>query len=218
MNIAKNKIIMYTNCRKVGIMQDKKYLNEVSYHKTRNKIVLIGALIMAVGLCIGGFLIFNGIFKPNSSKVETLQTKLENMRKELENSGIVYDSTAKYTDGDKYTLKIITNALDPSFDYCAFSEYKNNSITKSYCSAKNSVGEFASTGSIMLGVFICIATCMFAIPILISTKGRELMAYSTQQVMPVAKETMDEVAPTIGNTFKEITKGIKEGLKDEDKK
>ena len=32
---------MYTYCRKVEIMQEKKYLNEELYHKTRKKIVFM---------------------------------------------------------------------------------------------------------------------------------------------------------------------------------
>ena len=35
--------------------------------------------------------------------------------------------------------------------------------------------------------------------------------------MPIAKEGIDEMAPTIGNAAKEIAKGIKKGLKDEEK-
>lgn len=46
---------------------------------------------------------------------------------------------------------------------------------------------------------------------------REITAYTTQQVMPIAKEGIEEMAPTIGNAAKEITKGIKNGLKDEEK-
>lgn len=61
---------------------------------------------------------------------------------------------------------------------------------------------------------------------------REILAFNIQQTMPVAKEGIDEMAPTIGKAgasiakemapvygevAKEISKGIKEGLKDEEK-
>lgn len=63
--------------------------------------------------------------------------------------------------------------------------------------------------------------------ILFIAHRREITAYTTQQVMPVAKETIDEMTPTMskaaekmapaaGTVAKEITKGIKEGLKDEE--
>lgn len=47
---------------------------------------------------------------------------------------------------------------------------------------------------------------------------REIAAYTTQQVMPIAQEGIEKMAPTIGNAAKEITKGIKEGLNEADKK
>lgn len=44
---------------------------------------------------------------------------------------------------------------------------------------------------------------------------REITAYTTQQVMPIAKEGIEAMAPTVGTVAKEITKGIKDGLKDD---
>lgn len=59
---------------------------------------------------------------------------------------------------------------------------------------------------------------------------RDISAYMTQQQMPIVKEGMEKMAPTVakvgkeiteemapayGEVAKEITKGIKEGLKDE---
>lgn len=198
-------------------MAENKYLNEEKYQKAEKSITLVAILILAIGLCIGGFLIYKGVAKPGTSKVEDLKVQLENKKSELEAKGIKFSSTTEYSDGEEYDLKIITNALDPNFDNCAFDEYKNNSITKEYCVAKNSTGEFASTGSIMLGVFICIATCMISGFVFIFAKQRHIVAFQAQQVMPVAKEGIDEIAPTIGNAAGEIAKGIKKGLEDEDK-
>lgn len=198
-------------------MENRKYLNEEKYQKTEKKILVIAVLVLIIGLCLGGFLIYNGIAKPNSSKVEVLKEELESKKKELENKGVVYDFSTDYTDGESYDLKIITEVLDPSFSHCSFSEYKDNSITKEYCSVKNSVGDFASTSSIMLGIFISIATCMIFFAIFTVAKRRSILAFNVQQVMPVAKEGIEEMSPTIGNVVKEITKGIKEGLKDEEK-
>ena len=72
----------------------------------------------------------------------------------------------------------------------------------------------------MFGGFIIIASSMFCGVLYLSIiKRREIMAYTVQQVMPVAKEGIDKISPTIakatGNIAKEVTKGIKEGLKDE---
>ena len=189
-----------------------KYLNEEKYKKAEKSITLVAILVLFVGLCIGGFLIYKGVAKPGTSKVEDLKVQLETKKSELEANGIKFSSSTKYSDGEAYDLKIITNALDPSFNHCAFDEYKNNSITKEYCAAKNSTGDFASSSSTMFGAFICIATCMISGFIFMFAKQRNIVAFQAQQIMPVAKEGIDEMAPTIGKAAGEIAKGIREGL------
>ena len=42
-------------------------------------------------------------------------------------------------------------------------------------------------------------------------------AYTTQQVMPVAQEGIEKMAPTIGSAAKEIAKGIKQGINEANK-
>ena len=69
----------------------------------------------------------------------------------------------------------------------------------------------------MFGGFIIVASCMIAGSIYTFAKRREILAFSAQQVMPVAQEGIDKMAPTMGSVAKEITKGIKDGLKDEEK-
>ena len=196
-------------------MDEKKYLNEEKYQKTEKGITVFAILILVVGLLIGGFLIYRGIAKPATSKVDVLEKNLEEKRNELISKGIEYDKSSKYTDGEKYDLYIITKALDPSFQYCEFDECKNNSITKEYCAAKNSISEFSNRTSIMFGAFICIVTFMIFVSVLTFAKRRHILAFTTQQTMPVAKESIDEMAPTIGNAAGEIAKGIKNGLEDE---
>lgn len=46
---------------------------------------------------------------------------------------------------------------------------------------------------------------------------REISAFTTQQQMPIVKESIEKMAPSVGVAAKEIAKGVKEGLKDEDK-
>lgn len=195
-------------------MEENKYLNEEKYKKTEKSITLVAIIILIIGLGIGGFLIYRGVVKPDTVKVEQLQKALETKKSELEAKGVVYNDLAKYTDGEEYELKIITNALDPSFDNCAFDEYKNNSITKEYCSAKNATGDFASKGSIMFGGFICIATLMIAGFTLTVAKQRKILAFQAQGVMPVAKEGIEEISPSLGKVAKEISKGVKDGFKE----
>ena len=190
-------------------MEENKYLNEEKYQKTEKTITIIAVLVLIIGLCVGGFLIYKGVAKPEAEKLEELATKLETRRKELESNGVKFSQFAQYTDGDAYDLKIITKALDPSFNNCAFDEYKNNSLTKEYCALKNSSGSSARTALIMVGAVICMITFMVSGMIFMIAKRRKMLAFTVQQVMPVAKEGIDEISPTIGKAAEEITKGIR---------
>lgn len=145
------------------------------------------------------------------------------------------------TKSDENSLSVIEDALDESFDHCSFSEAKNNTYTSKYCSLKNQVAkkdaeiagldlefsdfnkEFDSFDSIpfyMIGGFIIVASGMIAFAIFMFAKRREIMAFSAQQVMPVAQEGIEKMAPTVGNAVgtigKSLAKGIKEGINEAD--
>lgn len=135
------------------------------------------------------------------------------------------DALEKSIATDKNGIAVISNTLDESFDHCKFNEAKNNTYTSEYCSLKKEINDitdfnkefdsFESMPFYMIGGFVIIVSCMIAGSIYMFTKRRELLAFTAQQVMPVAKESIDEMAPTIGNVAKEISKGIKEGMKDD---
>lgn len=74
-----------------------------------------------------------------------------------------------------------------------------------------SMGMFALGGFLDMVGFGMLAAG--AIIIFIAHK-REIAAFTTQQIMPVAKEGIDEIAPTIGNAAGEIAKGITKGVQD----
>ena len=85
----------------------------------------------------------------------------------------------------------------------------------------NSAGETAkgvlgSFGLIALGGFINFVGTGLLIAggvVMIVSHRREITAYTTQQVMPVAQEGSDKMAPTIGHAAGEIAKGIKQTSK-----
>lgn len=199
-------------------MNERKYLNEERYHKVEKKLTVIAIALLVIGLSIGGFLIYKGTEKPSTEKINELKSSLEEKRKALLDKGIAYDEFADYTDGEAYDLKIITKALDPSFDYCEFDEYENNAITKDYCQAKNKLDSNDGMQLKMFGISICVAACMFAGFIFSIAKRRSILAFTAQQTIPVVKEGMDEIAPNIGNVAKEISKGLAEGSKEVTKK
>ncbi len=194
-------------------MENKEYLNEQKYQAAEKSITLGAILVLVIGLLIGGFLIYKGVSKPGTDKVDTLKVQLENKKRELESEGVKFDESAEYQDGKTYDLKIITEALDPSFPHCNFDEYKNNSLTKEYCAAKNSTDDFSSGVFIMIGIFICVVTVMISGSILIFAKRRHILAFGMQQTMPLAKEGIEKMAPTVGNAAGEIAKGITSGIK-----
>ena len=154
-----------------------------------------------------------------SEKYYSLENEIDSVEKEI-------SSLKSNINNENKSTEVIDKALDDSFDYCEF-EAKNNSYTANYCSIKSQIDdmtdfnkEFDSFDSIpfyMIGGFIIIATCMISVPIFMFGKRREIMAFTAQQVMPVAKEGIDEMAPTIGNAAGEIAKGIKNGLNDSNK-
>jgi len=239
-------------------MSKKEYLTEENYQRTKRKISKIALIILLIGILIGGSIITVGIIKQSkinykyseenkekvSKKLEKEKQNLLNKKAELEAKGIKYNSFVSYTDGEAYDLYIITNVLDPSFDRCFSDEYKDNSLTSNYCSLKHELDDiksefnksFDSHDSIpfyIFGAFVIISSCMIAVAIYMMTKQREMLAFSAQQVMPIAQEGMEKMAPSVGRAgasiakemapvygeiAKEISKGIKEGMNETGKK
>ena len=79
---------------------------------------------------------------------------------------------------------------------------------------KNSISTSKYIPLCIFGAFIIIASCMISGFIYLFTKRREMLAFTAQQVIPVAKEGISEIAPTVGNAVGEIAKGITSGIKE----
>lgn len=74
-----------------------------------------------------------------------------------------------------------------------------------------SFGVLALSGS--LGTIGFILTATGAIIMAISHK-REITAYTTQQVMPIAQEGIEKITPTVATSIGEIAKSISKGIQD----
>lgn len=106
--------------------------------------------------------------------------------------------------------------------WCGTEKAKNNSYTSKYCDLKNqldslndnkkSFESMDSTPFYIIGAFIILASVMISISIYLTAKGREIAAFATQQGMPVAKETIDEITPTVANAAGTIAKEISKGI------
>ena len=67
------------------------------------------------------------------------------------------------------------------------------------------------------GVLGVLSFGLFGIGILCfnSSHSRQMSAYMMQQHMPLSQEYMKKMSPTMGTAAKEIAKGVKEGLADD---
>ena len=81
---------------------------------------------------------------------------------------------------------------------------------------------FSGVGIIAIGGFLTtpglFLTVVGLIVRFVIGNRREITAYTTQQVMPVAQEGIEKMAPTVGNAVgtigKELAKGITEGIEE----
>lgn len=144
-------------------------------------------------------------------------------------------------------------------DYCTLTnlingddhEYtcENNDVIEKYCTLKTELSNLRNDNLwnsdidvereslihiplIMIGFFVTVVSLMAKFMLFSVTHRREIAAYTAQQVMPLAQEGIEKMAPTVGKAgksiakemapvygemAKEVSKGIKEGLKDEEK-
>lgn len=81
-------------------------------------------------------------------------------------------------------------------------------------------GNFISSeirGLIGFAWITCAACAGVGFTLFTIANQRKITAYMAQQQIPIAKEGIEKMAPSVGTAAKEIAKGVKEGLKDEDK-
>lgn len=62
-----------------------------------------------------------------------------------------------------------------------------------------------------VGFFVTIVGCIVRFVV---GNQRQIMAYQVQQGMPIAQEGLEKMSPSMGTAAKEIAKGIKEGMED----
>ena len=239
-------------------MDNKKYLTEENYEKGEKKIKNIALIILIVGILLGGSLIATGIIKTNFSKKETLKINEERYNaayKESEaklaaaNKRLVEITAEKETLNKQYDSK--EQECD-SLDMRADDWYaKVNQCGREAANIKSKINELSFEESklkdenftvyydiavaknynflsVIAGVIILVS-CIISFSVYMISKRREITAFTVQQVMPVAQESMEAIAPTVtkvgkemlkemaplyGEVAKEISKGIKEGMND----
>ena len=223
-------------------MEENKYLNEKNYQRGKRKVMGLALIVFLLGLTIGGSLIVTGIMKTNATKSEI--TEKESKRTE---SDIQTDITDVESKIDTIELEINTLRNEQQRIFMEDKEFsdryyekdseitlKENELSKlqstksnlnselwkiqsGYNNTKNSIATSRYIPFYMFGAFIIVASSMIAGSIYIFGKRREIAAFTTQQVMPIAKEGINEMAPTIGNVAEEIARGIKNGTNNDQK-
>jgi len=230
-NLKIKRCILLKKKEVIKMEEKKEYLNENKYQKTSNNLFYVG-----VALIILGIILFLLIFIPkinsgtntNKNKLEQelkqLKPSLENRYAQLKANGATESNDYKNKDG--YEMKLIDIALNPTYEKCEHSSvYSDNNTTHEYCKIKSQLydaNHFFANGGIIFSLVTALMALMPCLAIggilIITSKRRNIMAYTMQQTIPVAQEGIEKMAPVYGKIAKEIGKGIREGMKEEDKK
>lgn len=188
-------------------MDNKKFLNEERYQKSKKKLIILAILILMIGLSIGGYLITSGIekfkqIKLSDEEINQIETQIDDYNTQL--ASLKAQKSQEFSNNGKSEIYYnLENQIDKI----------NKNIEK--LEDKLEQDTFDVFPLCMFGGFAILASLIISFSIYSTAKGREISAFYVQQQMPIAKEGINEIAPTIGNAAGEIAKGIKKGLDDE---
>lgn len=198
---------------------ENKYLNEEKYQETKKKLITLSIIIFVVGLILGLSLIIigavkssnykNSISKVTTKDVSSIKERISELKEKIKGIDVFSDEYEELEDelSDLQDELELNNAKE-FFDEFGFTDVFNT--------ARGEVGKFKYMPYYMIGGFIIFSSSLVAIFLFVIAKRREIEAFNTQQSMPVAKEAVEEITPTIGKAAKEISKSVKKGLKDEE--
>lgn len=157
--------------------------------------------------------------------VDALETEISNL--EIEQNKIFrddrgfsdryYEKRAEIESKEKELSKLRTQLSSYQSELWKINSGYNDT-KKEIENSRNAISTSKYVPFYMFGAFIIIASCMIAGSIYMFTKRREIMAFTAQQVMPVAQEGVEKMAPSAGKAAKEVAKGIKEGINEADNK
>lgn len=201
-------------------MEKDKYLNEESFQKTKGKVIRLALIVLICGVLLGGGLITIGI-----KSAKGVDSKSNNRTEKVIQADIDKLNTELITLKAQLTKEFEKNNFSEEYyrlqDEVAQKQRKLGKledelwkVETGYNATKKSIEKGKAIPFYMIGGFIIIASCMASSSIYMFAKRREIVAFTTQQVMPVAKEGIEKMTPTISNTAKEIAKGITAGIEE----
>ena len=207
--------------------EKKEFLTEENYERGKKKVITIALIVLVLGLLIGGSLIATGIIKSSHVETtsstarskETIQAEIDSLNSEL--ATLKAKKNQEFTsNGFSEEYYRLDNEIKTKQSKVTDLETEIWKADSGFNSTKDSISKAKYVPFYMFGAFIIIASCMISGSIYMFAKRREITAFTAQQVMPVAQEGIEKMAPTVGNAAgsiaQGITKGIKEGLKDSD--
>ena len=120
------------------------------------------------------------------------------------------DKIAELEESIKEDTKTV-EAIDYVFEHgCTFNHNVNlNKYCNIYNSLEKANNKTYSIPFYMFGGFIIIAMFMMTIPLTFMLKGREITSYMTEQGMPIAKESIEKMGPSVAKMAKDIKDKIK---------
>lgn len=229
-------------------MSKIEYLSEENYKKTKDKISIIGKLIVTILWILGlGLIVIGGSFiikysdkemlKIEEEKLLKIQEKIEmNIKpiedeiKKVERIEFTGFNEEYYARKDRIEelrksikketkqLDMIENVLEDGNSKCSWPDYRENETVNTYCAYKK-LDDMKYMPFIIAGIFISFIAFGVTIMVFTTLNRRKIMAYNMQDIRPLAQESIEKMAPTAGkvvkNIAKEVTNGIKEGLKEE---
>ena len=118
-------------------------------------------------------------------------------------------------------ITLVVGLILTILGFTVFGNTAASSISDPFSMSNTTGGIFGGFGLMAAGGFL--DTIGFGLAIaggvaMLIAHRREITAYTTQQVMPVASEGIKKIAPAVGSAAKEISKGIKEGINEADSK
>ena len=198
-----------------------KYLNEENYKKGVKKLKTIALVILLIGLFCGLSLILIGVVKtisgnnpldkPGSGEMteEEIKAKIELINDEL---ALLKAQKNQEFDENGFSEQYykLQNQIDKKQE--EIRNLKSQIESDMFKLSKNIFGKVIYAPLYIFGIIIIGEALFISGIIFFIAHRREITAFTTQQVMPVAKEGIEQMSPTIGKAAGKIAKGIKEGL------
>ena len=183
-------------------MEQEKYLSEEKYQETNKKVKKTSKIL----LIIGAILLVIGIIMIIAAFVNFKNSERKAMDSFNNSASNMFDS--------------FNNSINNDDDGRVFVDSMKESATSVTDSSKDS---FNSVMLIGLGGFISVAGFVLLIVgggMTYMAHRREITAYTTQQTMPIKKETINDITPTVadaaGTIAKSVSQGFEEGKKETD--